>query len=123
MPRILVIDDSKFMRVLVRGFLEGAGYEVEEASDGGEGIGVYREKSIDLIITDLIMPNKEGIETIGELRAEFPEIKIIAMSGGGSVEAESYLQMAKMLGANHTLTKPFEEEALLEAVRRLLGNS
>jgi len=77
-------------------------------------------KPTDLIITDIVMPKKEGIETIVELRRDFPEVKIIAMSGGGNLGPDTYLQMAKGLGAMRTLTKPIKREDFLKAVWELL---
>ena len=120
MPLILIIDDDDQLRGMLREMLERAGYEVADAPNGKEGIRLYRENPADLVVTDLIMPEKEGIETIIELRREFPDVKIIAMSGGGTIEAEKYLRMAKGLGAVRTLTKPIERKELLEAVRELI---
>jgi len=100
--------------------LTRAGYEVTEALDGKEGISLYLKEPIDLVITDIVMPNKEGIETIIELRQSFPEVKIIAMSGGGRIIPEDYLYMAKGLGAKRTFAKPFDLEKLLESIHELL---
>jgi CheY-like chemotaxis protein len=101
--------------------LEDEGYDVLEAPNGKEGIELFKEERADLIICDLIMPEKEGIETIMELRRDFPEVKIIAMSGGGRGGADQYLSSAKSLGANAALIKPFERETLLAVVSELLG--
>ena len=120
MARILIIDDEVQILNMLRQMLEGEGYEVVEAPDGKEGLKLYRKNPTDLIITDLIMPEKEGIETIQELTQDFPNIKIIAMSGGGRVGPGDYLHLAKMLGAQHTFAKPIEREELLKAVRELL---
>ncbi len=120
MARILVIDDDGPVRLILRKALEGGGYEVLDAPNGKEGIALFKEGRADLIICDLIMPEKEGIETIMELRRDFPEVKIIAMSGGGHGAPDQYLSSAKSLGANATMTKPFEGEELLETVRDLL---
>jgi DNA-binding NtrC family response regulator len=121
MARILIIDDDVHILRMLRQTLERKGYEVIEASNGKEGIRLYREEPADLIITDLIMPEKEGIETIKELRRDFPQLKIIAISGGGRIGAEAYLPMAKKLGAMRTFIKPIAREELLEAVRELLN--
>ena len=118
---ILVIDDDDQFRGMLRQTLEHAGYEVMDASNGKEGIRVFRENPADLVITDIIMPEKEGIETIRELKREFPDVKIIAISGGGRIGPVSYLKMAKGLGAQRTLTKPLEREELLRVVRELIG--
>jgi YesN/AraC family two-component response regulator len=103
--------------------LERDGYEVVEAPDGVEGIKVYRQNPADLIITDLIMPNKDGIGMIIDLKKEFPDVKIIAMSGGGLNKPDGYLKGAKKLGANCTLTKPIDREEMLRAVRDILRDS
>lgn len=123
MPRILVIDDESSIRRLLRIMLERNGYEVDEASNGDAGIKKIRTDPPDLIITDLIMPDKEGIETIMELRRDFPGLKIIAMSGGGVIGAQEYLKMAKSVGAHRIFKKPFEMGQLLEAVKDLLKQS
>ena len=119
MARILIIDDDVQILKMLRKMLELEGHEVVDAADGNKGLKLYRDAPTDIIITDIIMPEKEGIETIIELRREFPEVKIIAMSGGGNAGPEEYLHMAKGLGAQRTLTKPFENEELLEAIGAL----
>ena len=120
MASILIIDDDNQFRTLLRKMLERKGYEVIEASEGKEGIKLYRNNPADLIITDLIMPEKDGIETIQELKKDFPDIKIIAISGGGRLGPRDYLNVAKMLGAQKTLTKPIELPDLLKAIEELL---
>ena len=121
MVRILIIDDDEQILAMLRQTLEREGYEVMEASDGNEGLRRYRENPTDLIITDLIMPEKEGIETIMELHRDFPDVKIIAISGGGRVDPGQYLSIAKSFGAQYTFTKPIERKKLLKAVRELLN--
>jgi DNA-binding NtrC family response regulator len=120
MERILIIDDEQQIRSMLRLMLERDGYEVVEAPDGIEGIKAYRQKPADLIITDLIMPNKDGIGMIIELQKEFPDVKIIAMSGGGLNKPEGYLKGAKKLGAACTLTKPIDREKMLRAVKNII---
>ena len=120
MERILIIDDEQQIRSMLRLMLEREGYEVVEAPDGIEGISAYRQKPADLIITDLIMPNKDGIGMIIELQKEFPDVKIIAMSGGGLNKPDGYLKGAKKLGAACTLTKPIDREKLLRAVKNVI---
>lgn len=120
MKRILIIDDEQQIRSMLRLMLERDGYEVVEAPDGIEGIKAYRQKPADLIITDLIMPNKDGIGMIIELQKEFPDVKIIAMSGGGLNKPEGYLKGAKKLGAACTLTKPIDREEMLRAVKNVI---
>ncbi len=121
MGRILVIEDEAQMRKLLRQVLEDAGYEVEDAPDGLEGIRLYRENPADLIITDMIMPKKEGMETILDLKLEFPNVKIIAISGGGRIGAETYLQIAEGFGAERVFMKPFNIKELLTAVNEIMG--
>ena len=120
MGRVLVIDDESQIRSMLRMMLERAGHEVEEAPDGIEGIRIYRNNPVDLIISDLIMPNKDGIGMIIELKKEFPDVKIIAMSGGGLNKPEGYLEGAKKLGAQRTLTKPIDRDELLRTVSDIL---
>ena len=120
MERILIIDDDDQFLAMLRKMLERNGYKIVEASDGKEGIRLYRENLTDLIITDIIMPEKEGIEIIMELRRDFPDVKIIAISGGGCIGPEDYLHMAMMLGAKRTLTKPIERDELIKVVRELM---
>ena len=123
MARILIIDDEPQIRSMLTLMLEREGYEVVEAPDGVEGIKVYRQNPADLIITDLIMPNKDGIGMIIDLKKEFPDVKIIAMSGGGLNKPDGYLKGAKKLGASCTLTKPIDREEMLRAVRDILKDS
>lgn len=119
MARILVFDDDQEMLDAVRAILEEAGHEVEEASDGVRGLSLYREAPSEIVITDIRMPEKTGHETILELRAQFPHVKIIAMSGGGAVGVDLYMQVARKLGADVAITKPFAPDELLSAVRSL----
>jgi CheY-like chemotaxis protein len=120
MPRILVIDDNDEIRELIREILEGAGFEVVEASNGDEGIKIFRSDPTDLVITDMIMPEKEGLETMVELRREFPDVKIIAMSGDGFEEPMTYLDGARLIGgALRTFAKPFNVSEFLAAVKEL----
>ena len=120
MPRILVLEDEDLFRRMLRQMLERAGYEVAEASDGEMGLRLYRQQPADVVIADIFMPDMDGLETIRELSRDFPEAKIIAISGGGSTGHLGYLGMAEDFGAAHTLAKPFERQELLEAVKELL---
>lgn len=122
MARILVIDDEDGVRAIVREMLERAGYEVLDAPEGGKGLELLRERPVDLVITDLFMPEKEGIATIRELRRNFPNVKIIAMSGGGRTRNLDILSDAKRLGAARTLTKPFDPQEMLAAVEEVLAS-
>ena len=123
MARILIIDDEPQIRSMLTLMLEREGYEVIEAPDGVAGIKEYRQNPVDLIITDLIMPNKDGIGMIIDLKKEFPDVKIIAMSGGGLNKPDGYLKGAKKLGAACTLTKPIDREEMLKVVKDTLKNS
>ncbi len=121
MPRVLVIDDDEQVRALLYEILDRAGFEVIEATNGGEALQLYRTRPTDLVITDLIMPEKEGVETILELRREFPQARVIAISGGGRNNSRDYLPIARQLGARHTLAKPFSRQEILDAVRDTLA--
>ncbi len=123
MACILVIDDNDELRVTLREILEGTGYEVREASNGREGIARCQAHAIALVITDLLMPEQEGLETIKELRAMAPPPKIIAMSGGGETGRLNFLQAAAVLGANRTLQKPIRARDLLTTVQDLLAET
>jgi DNA-binding response OmpR family regulator len=120
--RILIIDDEDQARRMLHQVLERAGYEVVVARNGSEGLERFRAEPTDLIITDILMPEKEGLETIMDLRREFPQAKIIAMSGGGRAGNLNFLAIAEVLGAQRTLHKPFELQEMLTAVRDLLQN-
>ena len=116
LAKILVIDDEFEVRKMLRKMLEKAGYEVTEARNGAVGINEYRKDPADVVITDIIMPDKEGMETIRELKKEFPDVKIIAMTGGN----EMYLSTAKKFGVRGAFMKPLNQSKLLGAVKELL---
>jgi YesN/AraC family two-component response regulator len=120
MALILIIDDEPQIRSMLKLMLERDGHEVAEAPDGIEGIRIYRQNPTDLIITDLIMPNKDGIGMIIELKKEFPDVKIIAMSGGGLNKPDGYLKGAEKLGAACTLTKPIDRDEMLRAIKDVI---
>jgi len=122
MKRILVIDDDSQMREMLRKVLERAGYDVEDAADGKIGTKIHRQEPVDLVVTDLIMPEKEGIETIREFRRDFPQLKIIAISGGGRIGANGYLSVAKTMGAHRIFSKPFDLKKFAETVKELLDS-
>jgi len=121
MQNILVIDDDKLMRLALARILISSGYNVIQASDGEEGLQLYRTQDFDLVITDLIMPDKEGIQIIRELRKENSSIRIIAMSAGGRGGATDYLKWARLMGAKQCLSKPIKREELLNAVTAVLA--
>jgi CheY-like chemotaxis protein len=121
MASILVVDDDDLVRETVRQMLESAGHQVIEARNGHEALSAANKNSVALVVTDIIMPDMEGIATIRELRAQNPELKIIAMSGGDRRARVDYLDLAKKLGAHHTLPKPFRRDDMLSAVRSALS--
>jgi len=119
--KILVIDDDKLVRSMVCGTLRKANHEVLEAGNGNEGVQKAQDETPDLVITDMLMPDKEGIETIIEIKAINESIKIIAISGGGNTKNMVFLEMAQKIGADHALSKPFKPNDLLGAINTLLG--
>ena len=121
MHRILLVDDDDPFRTMLHKTLERAGYEVQDAPNGRVALALYLENPGALIITDLVMPEKEGLETILELRRNHPGAKIIAISGGGRMNAKVNLVMAEKLGATRTLAKPFSQQELFDAVSNVLA--
>lgn len=121
MIRILLIDDDELSRMLMREHLVRSGFEVVEAGDGNIGKRLYRSETFDLVITDIFMPQKEGIATINELIEEFPNISIIAISDGGSVvKSFDYLDHAIEMGAKASFQKPIDPEELIAAIHDIL---
>ncbi|MBU1567041.1 MAG: response regulator [Proteobacteria bacterium] len=118
--RILVIDDEATALDLLKKILEGEGYEVSVAVNGQEGLEIFRRQPCDLVITDMVMPVKDGLQTILELRKEAPDLPVIAISGGGTISKERYLTVAGYLERVITLAKPFSVEAVVNAVAGLL---
>jgi DNA-binding response OmpR family regulator len=122
MARILVIDDDEAIRQALRKALDQAGHKPFLASDGQEAMTLLGSACPDLVITDILMPEMEGLETIHALRQKRPALKIICISGGGEVRPESYLEVAQKLGADRTFCKPFDVRQLLAAVDELLSS-
>ncbi len=122
MKKILIIDDEEPIRKMLKLLLENNGYTVNTAVNGEDGLRVYRAFHPDLIITDLIMPEKEGLETIQEIRQKNPDVKIIAISGGGIGDSDMYLHLAKKIGADHSIAKPVHTKELLSIIDQLLIN-
>jgi YesN/AraC family two-component response regulator len=121
MKSILIVEDEAQMRTMLSKVLARGGYKVVEAKNGDEGMRLFRAQPADLVITDLIMPGKKGLELIAELKREFPQTKMIAISGGGwRVDDEEYLSAAEKLGVDYSLSKPFQNETLLSMVNDLL---
>ncbi|HZZ20633.1 MAG TPA: response regulator [Opitutaceae bacterium] len=121
MARILLIDDDDLVRAMLSQTLAHFGHVVTEARNGVEGLQMFAASGSDLVITDIVMPDKEGLEVVMELRAGPNPPRIIAMSGGGRQSPTDYLRLAKHLGASTVLSKPFSSETLMAAVNSLLG--
>ncbi|MGE4559319.1 MAG: response regulator [Desulfobulbus sp.] len=121
MKRILVVDDEAQIRTMLTQMLELEGYTVHTAENGEEGLTLVGRYAFDLVITDMIMPVKDGLKFIMELVRDYPDLKILAISGGGAIKAERYLTMAGYLGDIATLEKPFKREMLLDMVRKQIG--
>jgi CheY-like chemotaxis protein len=120
MKKILIVDDEANIRLLISKALEDAKYEVQAASDGVDAMRKFQGFQPDLVVTDIIMPNKEGVQLITELKSIAPDLKIIAISGGGLIGPTAYLELAKQLGADEVITKPFKMQELVETIYRLL---
>jgi len=115
MPKILLVEDEELVRLVLKEVLESKGYEVQEATSGKGALLSYARSPPDLILTDIVMPDIEGIEMIIQIRKRDPNVKVIAMSG------RDYLDIARKVGADRTLAKPFTNQALLDAVKETLG--
>jgi DNA-binding response OmpR family regulator len=121
MARILIIEDDNAVCTMLRLTLTHFGHTVIEARNGKEGLRLFKETNADLVITDIVMPEKDGLAVLAELRnKQVPPVKIIAISGGGRQSAADNLKMAKLLGAAKVLAKPFSNEALMAAINELL---
>lgn len=123
MAKILVIDDEPSILLMIKKMVEKAGHEADLALNGNEGIEKIEKNKPDLVITDIIMPQMEGLETILGLRKKYPKLKIIAISGGGRVGPEGYLSSAKLLGADRIFQKPLVQKDFMEAVTTLLNEA
>ena len=121
MARILVVDDDDQVRSMLRSILERAGYEVDEAANGRAAIDRYQGRAADLIILDILMPEMEGVETLLTMRRHDPSVKVIAISGGGRINPEIYLDSAQKFGALKTFTKPVDREELLQGISDVLS--
>ena len=122
MAQILIIDDNDQFRGMLQEMLSQSGYKVLVASDGRDGVALYREKRPDLVITDVIMPEKDGAEVIFELQKEFPGIKMIVMTGGGKGDAQIYLKSIMAYShVKHAFEKPFDMNELLATVKEIIG--
>lgn len=122
MAKILVIDDNSEFREMLRELLQRACYEVVDVPDGITGLDACRKERFDLVISDIIMPVKDGIDVMLELKKDHPDLKIIAISGGGKGNANDYLSVSKMLkNVKYTFRKPFDNDELLKAVKDIVG--
>jgi CheY-like chemotaxis protein len=121
MASILIVDDDNLFLTMLRAALTRAGYDVLAAPDGYEGLKLYEREPTDLVITDLVMPEKEGLELITQLKRLNPKVKIIAISGAREGFVKDYLKIAKALGAQRVVGKPFTEQEILEAVSEVLS--
>ncbi len=122
MAKILIVDDEAHMRLLVSSMLKTDKYELLTAENGDAAVEMLQKENVDLLITDLVMPMKNGIDLIMELKHTHPKLKIIAMSGGGGINGRfDYLPIAKLIGAENILRKPFKREELSGAVMDLLA--
>jgi CheY-like chemotaxis protein len=118
--KILVIEDNAIVRNTMSRILEAAGYTVVIANDGLQGVASFRKENPDLIISDIIMPEQEGIGTIRQILGEKPSAKIIAISGGGRIGNTDFLQIARKMGARDALAKPFDPDDLLARISTCL---
>lgn len=119
--RVLIVDDDEQVRIMLHRVMEWAGFEARVAENGREAMKALAREPADLVITDLIMPEQEGLETISRLKKDYPAIKIIAISGGGRIGPEAYLPTAREMGADRIFTKPFNVQEIVEAVNELLA--
>jgi len=129
MTKVIIIDDEEDIRIVLKEIFVREGFDVAVASNGDDGLNLLREEGADLVITDIIMPGSDGVETAYDIRMEFPKTKIIVMSGGGNVApldyepaaitTNAYLASAAAVGADLTLTKPFDRDELVKAAREL----
>ena len=120
-PKILVIDDDDLVRATIVAVLERADVEVSEAADGDVGMRLFEEGAHDVVITDILMPNREGIETIRDLRRSKEDVKIIAISGGGNIDKMQLLDLAQKFGADRVLPKPFTPQQVLTTLDEVLA--
>ncbi len=123
MATVLVIEDDREVREYLVEVLSRAGHQVRAAANGRDGVAMLHELPAEVVITDIIMPEKDGIETILDLRREHPRLKVIAISGGGRSTPENYLHSARLLGADRAFRKPFRNEEILAAVAELAAEA
>ena len=122
MIKLLIIEESKSTSERLKQYLQQEGYEVFTACNGLEGLGIIKSNTLDIVITDILMPVMDGVEVILYLRKNCPEIKIIAMTSGGNINATEYFKVVKLLGVVFTLRKPFRENYLKNILNKLIEN-
>jgi len=120
MPTIVIADDDKNLRSMLKQIFEVENYTVLEADNGEKAIEYVNKNHVDLVITDLIMPKKEGIETINELNHKYPSLPVFAMSGACMTDSKIYLEIAKKLGVVKTFLKPFDINEMLDSVKSVI---
>lgn len=123
MARILIIDDEDNVRFTLVKALKNLNHEIYQAADGNAALAILAEQEIDLIVTDIFMPNREGLETILEIRMNWPHVKLVAMSGGGRIRNTEFLEIAEKFGADLVLKKPFSMMEFRSEIGKLLDQS
>lgn len=123
MARILIVDDEENVRFTLVKALKSLGHEIYQAPDGNAALAIMTEQEIDLIVTDIFMPNREGLETIIEIRMNWPQVKLVAMSGGGRIRNTEFLEIAEKFGADLVLKKPFSMMEFRSEIGKLLDQS
>lgn len=121
MPVILIVDDDPMLRLIATEMLQGKDYAIVEAEDGDEALRLIQSLPVDLVVLDMLMPNKDGLETIIELRKHQPQVRILAISSGGRMDGASLLRIAMAMGADDTLLKPIRVETFAPKVAELLA--
>ena len=131
MTRVIVIDDEEDIRIVLKEILDRAGFEVEVAENAADGLDLLRDNGADVVVTDIIMPGKDGVDTVYDIRMEFPNTKVIVISGGGNInprdyeptaiKTSAYLASATAAGADMTLTKPFDRNEIVQALNDLVA--
>ena len=121
MIKILIVDDEVQIRESLKIFLERNGYTISVAADGAEALNIISSETFNLVVMDIIMPEKDGVELLVEIRKDYKNLPVIAMTGGGRIGKQNYLQMAKALGASAVLTKPYDLDDFLMVINELLN--
>ena len=120
---LLLVDDDDDFRNIFRLQLELAGFNVREAANGNEALNSLKQLPADLVVTDIVMPEMEGLELVRRIRSTYPETLVVAISGGGRADAKNYLQLAQNLGVNAVLAKPFSNSLLLSTLQGVMSQT